>query len=98
MMPTRTLGINLCTNAKNGLMSNKAAPIALGTPMFMHCKKLNRPNTPPIIPPPSGPQVMPATATGITLSVITSGPTGIEPIGVNEKIITRAVIRPSTTS
>ena len=98
MMPTSTLGINLCTKARNGFISNRAAPIPLGMPMPMHCKKLNRPNTPPIIAPPTGPQLAAAIATGITLSVMTSGPTGIEPIGVNENIMTRAVISPSITS
>ena len=47
---------------------------------------------------PTGPTVTAAMAIGITLRVITSGPIGIEPIGVNEKIIVRAVINPSITN
>ena len=81
-------------NARNGEMLNSIAPMPLGMPTPMHWRKLIRPNTQPMARPPFGPSAIAAMATGMVLSVMTSGPTGMLPIGVNENTITRAVIRP----
>ena len=48
--------------------------MALLPPMPRHCRKLVRPNTQPQISPPSGPSATAATASGMTFSVIASGP------------------------
>ena len=44
--------------------------------------------------PPFGPSAIAAMAMGMMLSVIESGPMGMVPMGVKEKRISNAVIRP----
>ena len=65
--------------------------------MPKHCMKLNNPKTVPMMSPPMGPRATAAMAIGMMFSVMTSGPIGIDPMGVSENTTTIAVSKPSNT-
>ncbi len=92
--PSRARGTKRWINARKGSMLNSMTPMPLGTPTPTHWRKLSSPKTQPMASPPMGPRAMAAMAMGITFRVMESGPMGMVPMGVKEKRISSAVIRP----